>query len=176
MWLFGVIGSTENGDQPVYRYVLDNRHVSTVVVDLQNETSYNQLFAHLYDLDSSYHTLLVDNINEGATLCLDYYLIEPHSVTNSTGSLPTSGELLSTSISEHPMLALTSRPSGNTAVTTIVGAVIGGVLGALLIAICAVVLWKKKKASKPYYYKSATAFEVLSDGTHCFPCPDSHRS
>lgn len=167
MWLFGVIESTEDHDQPVYRYTLDNRYVSTAVADTKNETSYNEMLAYFYGLDASYHTLVVENINEGATLYLDYYLVEPippHELTKSTGGLPTSGEPLSTSISEHPMLALSSSSSGSAAVGTIVGAVIGGVLGAVLIVVAGVVIWKKKKASKPYYYKSATAYEVLSDG------------
>jgi len=166
MWLFGVLEGTEHSDQPVYRYTLDNRYVSTAVADAKNETSYNEMLAYFYDLDSSYHTLFVENINDGATLYLDYYLVEPipsYELTKSTGGLPTSGEPLSTSISEHPMLALSSGPSGGAAVGTIIGAVIGGVLGAVLIVVAGVVIWKKKKASKPYYYKSATAYEVLSD-------------
>jgi len=53
--------------------------------------------------------------------------------------------------------------SGNTPVGTIVGAVVGSVFGVLLIAIAAFVIWKKRKGSKPYYYKSATVYEALSD-------------
>src|SRR5579872_2676411 len=63
MWLFGAIGRTEHWNQPVSRYTLDNQYVTTVTADVKNNTSYNELFAYFYDLDSSYHTLVVENVN-----------------------------------------------------------------------------------------------------------------
>lgn len=167
IWLFGVIGKTQVWDQPVSRYTLDNRSISTVVADVRNETSYNELFAYFHDLDSSYHTLFVENIDTGSTLFLDYYLVEPippNQLTQSTGNLQTGGEPLRTSISEQPLLTAGPGSSGNPPVGTIVGAVIGSVFAALLIAIAAFVLWRRRNRSKPYYYKSATVYEVLSDG------------
>ena len=167
IWLFGAIGKTQDFNQPVSRYTLDNRSISTIVADVRNETSYNELFAYFYDLDSSYHTLFVENIDEGSTLFLDYYLVEPippNQLTKSTGNLQTGGEPLRTSISEQPMLTAGPGSSGNAPVGTIVGAVIGSVFAALLVGIVAFVLWRRKNRSKPYYYKSATVYEVLSDG------------
>jgi hypothetical protein len=167
MWLFGAIGETQNWVQPVFRFILDDQYVSTMVAEFRNETVYNKLFGHFYNLDPSYHTLVVENINENATLFLDYYLIEPipqDELPASAGNLLTGGEPVSTSISENPMLSMNS--SGGTAVGTIVGAVIGGILGTVLIAAVAFVLWRKRRSSKPYYYQSATVYEVLSGGVY----------
>lgn len=169
IWLFGAIGSSQNWEPPISRYTLDGRHIATVVADAENEMLYNQLFAHFYDLDQSYHTLFVENVGEGATLFLDYYLVEPtplDDLPKSTGNLQTGGESLKTSITAQPLLTAVAGSSGNAPVGTIVGAVVGSVFGVLLIAIAAVVIWKKRKGSKPYYYKSATVYEALSDGTH----------
>ena len=169
IWLFGVIGNTQDWDQPVSRYTLDSRYISTIVADVKNETTYDQLFAYFYDLDSSYHTLVVENIEEGATLFLDYYLVEPippNELSKSTGNLQTGGEPFRTSISEQPMLTTVSSSSRNTPVGTIIGAVIGSVFATLTIAITVFVLWKRRRGAKPYYYKSATAYDVLSGGMH----------
>ena len=167
MWLFGVIGQTQNGVQPVSRYTLDNQRVSTMVADAQNETVYDQLFAHFYNLDLSYHSLVVENINEGGALYLDYYLVEPipeDEVAKAMGSFPSGGEPLTTSISEHAML--TMNPLGNAAIGPILAAVIGSILLVLLIGIIAFVFLNKKRGAKPYYYQSAPVHEVLSDGMH----------
>jgi hypothetical protein len=113
----------------------------------------------------------VENIEDGATLFLDYYLVEPippNQLTKSTGNLQTGGEPLRTSISEHPALTAGPSSSGNPPVGTIVGAVVGSVLGTLLIAIAVFVVWKKRKGTKPYYYQSATVYDVLSGGMHQF--------
>jgi len=63
--------------RPISRYTLDNKSVSIVNAGVKNETSYNELLAYFSDLDPSYHTLVVENLNDGATLFLDYYLVEP---------------------------------------------------------------------------------------------------
>lgn len=167
MWLYGVIAKTEDWDQPVYRYTLDSQTVSTVVAEPKNQTSYNELLAHLYGLNASYHTLLVENINEGAVLFLDYYLVEPvppSELAISKVVLPTGGETLTTSISERPMIAMTTNLSlsGNALIGLILGVVVG-VVGAILIAIAAFVLCKRRRNAKPYYYQSAEVYDVLSD-------------
>ena len=186
MWLYGVIGRTEDWDQPVYRYTLDNQRVSTVVAEPKNETSYNELLAHLYGLDPSYHTLLVENINEGAVLFIDYYLVEPVPPTEAAISkvaLPTGGETLTTSISERPMIVMTTNVSlsGNALIGLILGVVVG-VLGIVLIAIAAFLFCRRRRNAKPYYYQSTTVSDVLSDGarkppvitaTHPDPLPQN---
>ena len=169
IWLFGAIGRTEDWNQPVSRYTLDNRYISTVTAEIKNDTSYNELLAYFYNLDSSYHTLVVENTNEGATLFLDYYLVEPippGKLTGSTGNLQTGGEPLSTSISEHPLLIKTAALSGGAAIASHVGAVIGGILLASSIAIVALIIWRRRGGSKPYYYKPAAVHEVLFEGMH----------
>ena len=178
IWIFGAIGKTQDWDQPVSRYTLDGRYISSIVADVKNETSYNQLFAQFYNLDASYHTLLVENVNEDATLFLDYYLVEPmppNELTKSTGDLQTGGEPLRTSISERPILTAASGPSGNIPVGSIVGAVIGGIFAVLLIAIVLFALWKRRRGTQPYYYKSAEVLDVLSDGMRQ-PSPSQHPS
>ena len=169
MWLFGAIGRTEDWNQPVFHYTLDNRYVSTVSAEIKNDTSYNELFAYFYNLDLSFHTLLVENVNEGATLFLDYYLVEPmppDELTKSMGNLQTGGEPMSTSISEDPIMISTAGLSKNAAVGSIAGAVIGGLMLAFLIAAVAFVIWRRRGGSKPYYYKPAAVHEVLFDGMH----------
>jgi len=166
MWLFGVIEKTQNGDQPVYRYTLDGRYTFTTVADVKYDTAYNQLLAHFYDLDPSYHMLIVENINEGATLFLDYYLVEPippNEVPKPTESFQTGAEPLRTSISQRPMLNVTPGSTGNSRIGLIVGTVVAGVVGLILIATVLFVFWKRRKCAKPYYYQSATVYEVLSD-------------
>ena len=169
MWLFGAIGRTEDWSQPVFRYSLDNRYVSTIAAEIKNNTSYNELFAYFYNLDSSYHTLVMENVNEGATLFLDYYLVEPMSpdqLAKSTGNLQTGGKPMSTSISEQPIMVNTTGPSRNAAAGSLVGAVMGGLLLAFLIAAVAFILWRRRGGSKPYYYKPAVVHEVLFDGMY----------
>jgi hypothetical protein len=172
VWLFGAIGRTEDWNQPVFRCTLDNQHVSTVVAATKNDTSYNELFAYFYGLDSSYHTLSVENVNEGATLFLDYYLVEPmppDELMQSTGNPRAGGTPSSTSVSEQPMLTNGSRFSRNAEIGSFLGAVIGGLLVAFLIAAVAFVLWRRRGGSKPYYYKPAAAHEVLFDGMYQWP-------
>ena len=169
MWLFGAIGRTEDWSQPVFRYSLDNRYVSTIAAEIKNNTSYNELFAYFYNLDSSYHTLVMENVNEGATLFLDYYLVKPMSpdqLAKSTGNLQTGGKPMSTSISEQPIMVNTTGPSRNAAAGSLVGAVMGGLLLAFLIAALAFILWRRRGGSKPYYYKPAVVHEVLFDGMY----------
>jgi len=169
MWLFGAIGRTVDWNQPVSRYTLDNRYISTETADVKNETSYNELLAYFPNLDSSYHTLVVENINEGATLFLDYYLVEPmptEELTKSSGNLQTGGVPVSTSISEHPVFIKNTNLSKNAAIGSLVGAVVGGILLAFIIAIVAFILWRRRGGSKPYYYRRAAVHEVLVDGTH----------
>ncbi|KAF9651084.1 hypothetical protein BDM02DRAFT_3127223 [Thelephora ganbajun] len=166
LWLFGAIGRTEDWKQPVSRYTLDNLYVSTIVAEAKNETSYNELFAYFYNLDSSYHTLTVENINEDATLFLDYYLVEPmppDQSTKSTGNLQTGGKPFSTSISERPILAKTANLSGNAAIGSLIGAVIGGILLAFFVAIIMFFYWRRRGGSMPYYYKPAAVHDVLFD-------------
>jgi len=169
MWLFGAIGGTEDWSQPVFRYTLDNRYISTVAAEIKNNTSYNELFAYFYNLDSSYHTLVVENVNEGASLFLDYYLVEPmpsDQLAKSTGNLQTGGKPMSTSISEQPILVNTTGLSRNAAAGSLVGAVMGGLLLAFLIAAVAFILWRRRGGSKPYYYKPAAVHEVLFEGMY----------
>jgi hypothetical protein len=169
MWLFGAIGRTEDWNRPAFRYTLDNQYVSIVTAEITNNTSYNELFAYLYNLDLSFHTLLVENLNEGATLFLDYYLVEPmppDELTISTGNLQTGGRPMSTSISQHPMMVDATGPSGSVTVGSLVGAVIGGLLLAFIIAAVAFIMWRRRGGSKPYYYKPAAAHEVLYDGMY----------
>jgi len=59
MWLFGATGRTEDWNQPVSRYTLGDRCISTVTAEIKNNMSYNELFAYFYNLDSSYHTFVV---------------------------------------------------------------------------------------------------------------------
>lgn len=165
MWLYGVLNNTENSEPPVYQYTLDSQRVSTVVAQPKNETTYNELLAHLYGLEPSYHTLFVENINEGAVLFIDYYLVEPvppTEISKSVVALPTGGETLTTSISETPMIIMTTNLSGNALVGLILGVVIG-VLGAILIAIAVFLFCRRRKNAKPYYYQSTTVSDVLSD-------------
>lgn len=169
MWLFGAIGSTEDWGQPVSRYTLDNQYVSTITADVKNKSSYNELFAYFYNLDSSYHALVVENVKEGATLFLDYYLVEPippDELKKSMGNLQTGGKPLSTSISEHPVLANNASLSTKVAAVSLVGAVVVGILLALFVAAVAFVIWRRKGGSKPYYYKPAAVHEVLFDGMY----------
>jgi len=169
MWLFGAIGRTVDWNQPVSRYTLDNRYISTETAEVKNETSYNELLVYFPDLDSSYHTLVVENINEGATLFLDYYLVEPmptEELTKSSGNLQTGGVPMSTSISERPIFIKNTNLSKNAAIGSLVGAVVGGILLAFIIAIVAFVIWRRRGGSKPYYYRRAAVHEVLVDGTH----------
>ena len=174
MWLFGAIGSTEDCDQPISRYTLDNRYISTAAADIRNTTSYNELFAQFHDLDLSHHTLVVENINEGATLFLDYYLVEPvppDALITPTGNLKTGGIPLRTSISEQPMLMKTKGLSGGIAVLSLVGAVVGGILLAFFVAVLVFFAWRKKGGSLPYYYHTTEAHELLIDGMHHIPDP-----
>lgn len=169
MWLFGAIGSTQDWNQPVARYTLDNQYVSTITADVRNDTSYNELFAYFYNLDSSYHTLVVENLKKGATIFLDYYLVEPippDELVKSTGNLQTGGNPSSTSISRHPTLANAATLSTDAAIGSFMGAVIGGGLLTLSIAIVAFLVWRKKGGSKPYYYKPAAVHDVLFDGMY----------
>lgn len=169
MWLFGAIGRTQDWNQPVSRYTLDNQYVSTITADVKNDTSYNELFAYFYNLDSSYHTLVVENVKKGATIFLDYYLVEPippDELLKSMGNLQTGGNPLSTSILEHPVLVNAATLSTNAAVGGFIGAVIGGGLLAFSIAIVAFLIWRRKGGSKPYYYKPAAVREVLFDGMY----------
>lgn len=175
MWLFGAIGRTQDCNQPVSRYTLDNQYVSTITADVKNDTSYNELFAYFYNLDSSYHTLVVENIKEGATIFLDYYLVEPippDELMKSMGNLQTGGKPLSTSISENPILASAANLSTDAAAGSFVGAVVGGILLALAVAAVAFIIWRRKRGSKPYYYKPAAVHEVLFDGVYQ---PQRHR-
>lgn len=172
MWLFGAIGRTEDWNQPVFRYTLDDRYISTVTAEIKNNTSYNELLAYFYNLDSSNHTLVVENVKEGATLFLDYYLVEPippDELTGLMGNLQTGGKPLSTSISENPMLVDSAGLSRKAAVGSFVGAVIGGIFLAFLVAAVAFVIWRRRGGSKPYYYKSAAVHEVLFDGVYQWP-------
>ena len=172
MWLFGVIGRTKNRNQPIFRYTLDNQYISTVVAEVTNDTSYNELFAYFYNLNPSHHTLVVENVNEGASLFLDYYLVEPmppDELAGSMGNLLAGGKPMSTSISEHPMLTRTTGLSVNAAIGSLIGAVIGGLMLAFLIAIVVFILWRRRGGSKPYYYQPAAAQEVLFDGVYQRP-------
>jgi len=180
IWLFGAIGKTKDWNQPVSSYTLDNRYISTLIAEIKNDTSYNELFAHFYNLSSSYHTLVVENVNEGSTLFLDYYLVEPtpQGLTQSIGNMQAGGEPLSTSISERPRFMGAAGLSTDAAIGSLVGAVIGGFLIAFLIAFVAFIIWRRRGGSKPYYYKPAAAREVLFDGIYPHPdidaMPDYH--
>ena len=167
MWLFGAIGRTADWNQPTSRYTLDNQYVSTSTAVVKNETSYDELFAYFYNLDSSYHTLVVENINQGATLFLDYYLVEPipmEELSKSTGNLQTGGVPETTSISQVPILINHMSLSKGAAIGSLVAAVVGGILLALIIAIVAFIVWRRRGGSKPYYYRRAEVHEVLVDG------------
>jgi hypothetical protein len=169
VWLFGAIGKTSDWNQPVSRYTLDKQFVSTMTAGVKNETLYNELFAHFFNLDTSYHTLVVENLNGGATLFLDYYLVErvpPGESTKPTGNLQTGGIPISTSILGLPTSIGSTGPSGKVATGSIVGAVIGGILLVILIAIAAFILWRKRGGSKQYYYRRAAVHEVLFQGGH----------
>ena len=169
MWLFGAIGKTADWNQPVSRYTLDKQYISVMTAGVKNETSYNELFAHFFNLDTSYHTLLVENLNGGATLFLDYYLVErvpPGESTKPTGNLQTGGIPVSTSILGLPTSIERTDPSGKVTTGSIVGAVIGGILLLILIAIAAFILWRKRGGSKQYHYRRAAVREVLFQGGH----------
>jgi len=172
MWLFGAIGRTVDWGQPASRYTLDNRYISTETAEVKNETSYNELLAYFPNLDSSYHTLVVENVNESATLFLDYYLVEPmptEELTKSSGNLQTGGVPVSTSISERPIYIKNTNLSKNAAIGSLVGAVVGGILLAFIIAIVAFIIWRRRGGSKPYYYRRAAVHEVLVDGAQRHP-------
>lgn len=174
IWLYGAIGRTEDWNRPVSSYTLDNRYISTVVADIKNDTSYNELFVYLYNLGPTNHTLVVENLNEGATFFLDYYLVEPipqEGSTQSIGNLQTGGKPLNTSISEHPMFMEDAGLSVHAAIGSLIGAAIGGLLVAFLIAFVAFILWRRRGGSKPYYYQPAAAHEALSDGMYQRPQP-----
>jgi len=175
MLLFGAIGRTADWNQPVSRYTLDNQYVSTDTAAFKTETSYDEPLVYLYNLDSSYHTLVVENIHEGATLFLDYYLVEPMTTDeltkSSTGNLQTGGMPVSTSISVVPMITKSTNLSKNAAIGSLVAAVMGGILVAFLIAIIVFMLWRRRGGSKPYYYRRAAVHEVLVDGKHRRPDP-----
>ena len=178
MWLFGAIGRTADWNQPVSRYTLDGRYVSTVTAQVKNETSYNEPLAYFYNLDASSHTLVVENVNEGATLFLDYYLVEPipmDRLATSTGNLQTGGMPYTTSTPEAPA-SINGSLSGGAMIGTLLGAVAGGVLLALMISITAFVIWRRRGGSKPYYYRRAAVHEVLLEGVHKPPRPHCHRS
>jgi len=116
----------------------------------------------------------VENVKEGATLFLDYYLVEPippDELTGLMGNLQTGGKPLSTSISENPMLVDTAGLSRKAAAGSFVGAAIGGIFLAFLIAAVAFIFWRRRGGSKPYYYKSAAVHEVLFDGMYQWPDP-----
>jgi len=169
LWLYGAIGRTEEWNQPVSRYILDNRYVSTITAEVKNDTSYNELLVYFCDLDSSSHTLIVENTNEGATLFLDYYLVKPipPESPRPTGTLQTGGKPFSTSITERPIyFGNNVNLSGNAAIGSLLGAVAGGILLALVIAVVAFIFWRRRGGSKPYYYQPAAAHDVLFDGTH----------
>ena len=172
LWLFGAIGRTQDWNQPVSRYTLDNRYIATITADVRNETSYNEPFAYFGNLDLSYHTLVVENTKEGATLFLDYYLVDPippDELSKSMGNLQTGGMPLTTSISENPELISGSGLSGDAATGNLTGAVVGGILVALLLAVVAIILWGRRANAKRSHYRSAAVYEVLCDGTREFP-------
>ena len=171
MWLFGAIGKTADWNQPVSRYTLDNQYVSTITAGVKNETSYNEMFVQFQNLSSSYHTLVVENVNEGATLFLDYYLVEPIPAgASSMGNSLTGGMPLSTSISRPPtLMGNTTNLPMEAAIGSLVGAVVGGILLALIFAIVAFIIWRRRGGSKPYYYRRAAVHEVLLEGKHRRP-------
>ena len=116
------------------------------------------------------------NVKEGATLFLDYYLVEPippDELTGLMGNLQTGGKPLSTSISENPMLVNSAGLSRKAAAASFVGAVIVGIFLALLIVAVAFIIWRRRGGSKPYYYKSAAVHEVLFDGVYQWPDPSA---
>ena len=169
MWLFGAIGKTAEWNQPVSSYTLDNQYISTITAEPRNETSYNELFAYFYDLSPTYHTLVVGNTNEGATLFLDYYLVQPippEGPTKPTGNLQTGGMPFTTSILENPAFMKNVDLPMNAAIGSLIAAVVGGILLAFVVAGIAFMFWRRKGGSKPYYYRRAAVQDVLDDGAH----------
>lgn len=172
MWLYGAIGKTADWNRPISRYTLDNQLFSTITAEVRNETSYNELFVYFFGLNPSYHTLVVENVNESATLFLDYYLVQPtptDGLMKSMGNSLTGGIPLSTSILEVPIFAKNSNLPMNAAIGGLVGALVGGIFLALIVAMIAFIIWRRRGGSKPYYYRRAAVHEVLLEGRRQYP-------